>query len=95
MSKLYNDELCKGCERKFRIADAGGRDKWFCFGVTSFDGRKAHNIPDFDKLRLCIKHPPLHELPVENLFQLNISETEAEVLIKGLFRLLKREIDLS
>lgn len=70
--------------------DAGGRDKWFCFGVTSYEGRKACNIKDFDKLGLCIKHPPLpHKLPVEHLFQLNITEMEAEVLKNGLEELIR------
>ena len=89
MSEPYNQELCKGCERRFRRTDAGGRDKWFCFGLTSCEGRKAYNIPDFDKFRLCIKHPPLHKLPVENLFQLNITEMEAEVLKNGLEELIR------
>lgn len=90
MSKPYNEELCRGCERRFRRTDAGGRDKWFCFGVTSYEGRKAYNIKYFDKLRLCIKHPPLpHKLPVEHLFQLNITEMEAEVLKNGLEELIR------
>jgi len=89
MSKPYNDELCRGCQRRFRRTDAGGRDKWFCFGVTTNEGRKGHNIPDFDKLRLCIKHPPLYKLPVEHLFQLNITQMEAEILKNGLEELIK------
>jgi len=89
MSKPYNDELCKGCQRRFRRTDAGGRDKWFCFGITSREGRKANNIPDSDELRLCIKHPPPKKLPVEHLFQLNINEMEAEVLKNGLEELIR------
>jgi hypothetical protein len=89
MSKPCNEELCRGCGRRFRKTDAGGRDKWLCFGMTSCEGRKANNIPDSDKLRLCIKHPPLKKLPVENLFQLNINEVEAEVLKDGLEELVR------
>jgi hypothetical protein len=89
MSKPYNEELCRGCERRFRRTDAGGRDKWLCFGITSCEGRTANNIPDSDKLRLCIKHPPPKKLPVENLFQLNINEMEAEVLKNGLEKLIR------
>jgi len=90
MSKPYSEILCKGCERKFRRTDAGGRDKWLCFGVTTRKGREKHTIPEFDNLRLCIKHQkPLKKLPVKNLCQLNITEIEAKVLITGLTQLLK------
>lgn len=88
MNERY-EELCKGCERKFHRIDAGGRDKFFCFGLATPEGREVHNIPDYDNLRFCIKHPPLKKLPVKNLFQLNMNETEVRVLIEGLSRLLK------
>jgi hypothetical protein len=57
--------------------------------IASCEGRKANDIPDSDNLRLCTKHPPPHKLPVENLFQLNITEMEAEVLKNGLEELVR------
>ena len=94
MSKpfFHDEELCKGCSRKDYIVDAGGRkDKWVCFGMTTLRAMKTHNIPYFDNLRLCVKHPPLRKLPVENVFQLNMSKAEVKGLIKGFSRLLNAD----
>jgi len=88
MNEQY-DSLCKGCERRFRRVDSKGRDKFFCFGVTTSEGRAAYGIKDYDNLRLCVRHPPLQKLPVKDLFQLNMSKTDVRVLIAGLSRLLK------
>ena len=91
MSKPYSEILCKGCERKFRRTDAGGRDKWLCFGVTTRKGREEHSIPKFDNLRFCIKHPPLKKLPLRNIFQLNMTRSEAELFGNGLRALLLKD----
>lgn len=88
---FHNEKLCKGCRRKYHKVDKGGRDKWICFGITTPEGRTMHNIPDIDKWRFCVKHPPVEKLPVENVFQLNMHEGEVKVLIEGFSRLLNVE----
>lgn len=91
MSKsfFHNEKLCKGCRRKYYTVDKGGRkDKWFCFGIVTSEGREAYKIPYFDILRFCVKHPPAEKLPVENVFQLNMYDGEVKELIKGFSRLL-------
>lgn len=87
---FHNEKLCKGCQRVGSITDVGGRrDKWFCFGITTPESRKAHDIPSYDNLRFCVKHPPLSKLPVKNLFQLNMNEVEVKELIDRFSRLLQ------
>jgi hypothetical protein len=84
--QLKPEDRCKGCERRYFIGDKGGRDKWLCFGVTSSEGRKIFNIPDYDNLRLCIKHPP-RPISEKGLFQLNMNKQEAIVLSELLQKL--------
>lgn len=82
------EERCKGCERKYRIGDKGRRDKWLCFGITTSEGRKMFNMPNYDNLRLCIKHPP-RPIREKGLFQLNMSKQEATVLSECFQKLAK------
>ena len=82
------EERCKGCERKYRTSDKGGRDKWLCFGITISEGRQMLNIPDDDNLRLCIKHPP-RPIREKGFFQLNMNKQEAMVLSECLQKLAK------
>lgn len=84
----YTEELCKGCDRKYYTPYES--EKWFCFGITTFENRKKHGIPEFDNLRVCVRHPSkLPELSVKGLFLLNLSEGNVKELVRGLNRLLK------
>lgn len=90
--RVKSEERCIGCKRRYFIGDKGGRDKWLCFGITISEGRRIFNIPDYDNLRLCIKHPPrpIHE---KGLFQLNMNKQEAMVLSEYLQKLTKEMPD--
>ncbi len=83
----YTENLCKECDRKYHTPYEGG--KWLCFGITGFESRKKQDIPEFDNLRVCVKHPPPKELSVKGLSVLNLSEQNVKELIKGFDRLLK------
>ena len=83
------DELCKGCKRVFSRVDTGGREKGFCFGITTPEGREEYTVPSFDRYRFCLKHLSMRKLPISNLFQLNMNEVEVQEFIKGLSQLLQ------
>lgn len=83
----YTEELCKGCDRKYYTPYESGR--WLCLGITTFESRKKHGVPEFDNLRLCVKRPPAKESSVKGLVVLNLSEKDVEELIKGFNQLLK------
>lgn len=71
----------------YLVPDAGGRDKWFCFGITTSERRKMKSIPDSDNLRFCV-HGSFE--PVKEYFQLNMEEKEVKEIIRCLQELLKR-----
>lgn len=83
----YTEELCRECDRKYSTSYE--RAKWLCFGITAFENRRKSGIPEFDNLRLCVKHPPARELSVKGLSQLNLNERDVKELIKGFHQLLK------
>lgn len=83
----YTEDLCKGCDRKYHTLYEDV--KWFCLGITTFENRKKHEIPELNNLRLCIKDLSSKELSVKGLLLLNLSETDVRELIKGFSQLLK------
>jgi len=81
----YKEKHCKDCIHNDLVLDAGMRDKWFCFGVTSIERRKLKNIRDEDDLRFCV-HGSFQ--PIKEYFQLNLKEEEVRKIIGRLQKLL-------
>lgn len=81
----YKKKYCQDCVYNDLVSDAGGRDKWFCFGITSAEQGKLKNIPDLDIFRFCV-HGSFE--PVRKYFQLNMNEQEVKKIVERLGQLL-------
>lgn len=81
----YKEKYCEDCIYNDSVPDAGKRDKWFCFGITSAERRKLKNILDEDDLRFCV-HGSF--VPIKEYFQLNLNEEEVRKIIERLQKLL-------